>query len=140
MVANFEGFKPTPYRDSTGKWTIGHGIRYYADGRKVRADDPAITKNESMKHVKLIIDRDKQFVESVVKVPLQEHQLEALTSLVYNIGQSAFYKSELLKKLNQGDLKGAAIEFEDFIYAGARRLTHLELRRKQEKELFRGNI
>ena len=140
MVQNFEGFKPNPYRDSTGKWTIGHGLRYYANGQPVTAYDPPISKKESLKHVDKILDYNRELIKSVVKIELQENQLEALTSLVYNIGASAFLKSDLLKKLNEGDLKGAAIEFEDFIYAGSKRLTHLEIRRKQEKDLFKGNI
>ncbi len=51
-----------------------------------------------------------------VKVPLNENEKIALTSLIYNIGPNAFIKSTLLKKLNAGDKKGAADEFDRWIY------------------------
>jgi lysozyme len=44
-------------------------------------------------------------------VPLTQNQFDALVSLVFNIGGGAFRKSTLLKKLNAGDIQGAADQF-----------------------------
>ena len=35
--------------------------------------------------------------------------------MIYNIGGTRFYKSDLCKKLNAGDIQGAAKEFETYI-------------------------
>ncbi|HDL6671128.1 TPA: lysozyme, partial [Yersinia enterocolitica] len=57
-------------------------------------------------------------VDAAVKVPLSKYQKAALYSFTYNVGQSAFAKSTLLKKLNTGDIKGACDELRRWTYAG----------------------
>ena len=42
-----------------------------------------------------------------VKVPLAQHEYDAYIALSYNIGQSAFCASTLVKTLNAGDYAGA---------------------------------
>ena len=71
-----------------------------------------------------------------------------MTSLIYNIGGKNFSQSTVLKKLNEGDYKGAAEAFE--LYNKVRKTEMKEgkkesklvysqglmNRRKKEKELF----
>ena len=77
-----------------------------------------------------------------VKVPLTSNQKIALSSFIYNIGGTKFIKSDLYKKLNAGDYKGAADKFEDYIKQKNRKTGKYEVlnglvdRRKREKELF----
>ena len=70
------------------------------------------------------------------RVPLNENQIDALTSFVYNVGQNAFANSTLLRKLNDGDFNGAADEFMKWIHAGGKVVQGLVNRRATEKELF----
>ncbi|MDX8205161.1 lysozyme, partial [Acinetobacter pittii] len=56
-----------------------------------------------------------------------------------NIGVGAFKKSTLLKKLNSGDYKGAANQFDVWVNAGGKRLAGLVRRRAIEKKLFLGS-
>jgi lysozyme len=75
-------------------------------------------------------------IDEKVQLTLYPSQLSALASLVYNIGLGAFHKSTLLKKLNSGDMKGAAAEFERWNKAGGKVLPGLVRRRAEERKLF----
>ena len=57
-------------------------------------------------------------------------------SFIYNEGAGAFEKSTLLKKLNNGDKKGAADEFDKWVYSKGKVSKGLVGRRQREKELF----
>ena len=72
----------------------------------------------------------------LVKVPLNQNQFDALVSICYNIGMGNFSKSTLLKKINQGDFKGASLEFEKWNKSGGIVLAGLVKRRLKEKALF----
>lgn len=74
-------------------------------------------------------------VDAAVKVPLSKYQKASLYSFTYNVGQSAFTKSTLLKKLNTGDIKGACDELRRWIYAGGKPWKGLQNRREIEREL-----
>lgn len=64
------------------------------------------------------------------------HQLEAMASLAYNIGISAFRKSTLLKKFNKEDVLGAADQFLVWNKVKGKVVDGLTNRRKKERELF----
>lgn len=78
----------------------------------------------------------QQAVRDLVKVPLTQGQFDALVSLVFNIGRTAFSRSTLLRKLNQEDYEGAAAEFPRWVYAKGKKLPGLVTRRNDEMELF----
>ena len=75
-------------------------------------------------------------VNDAITGVLTQNQFDALVSLTYNIGSGAFKNSTLLKKLNAGDYKGAANQFDVWVNAGGKRLQGLVNRRAKEKELF----
>ncbi|MNT87817.1 Lysozyme RrrD [compost metagenome] len=75
-------------------------------------------------------------VNSAVNIPLNQNQYDALVSLTYNIGAAAFSKSTLVKKLNTGDILGAADQFDVWVNAGGKRMQGLVNRRAKEKLLF----
>lgn len=43
----FEGFRPAPYRCPAGVWTIGFGSTTDAEGSRVTADTPPITREQA---------------------------------------------------------------------------------------------
>lgn len=49
-------------------------------------------------------------LKSCVKVPLAQHEYDALVSFSYNVGSRAFCQSSLVKKLNAEDYAGACAE------------------------------
>ncbi|GLG81674.1 lysozyme [Acinetobacter calcoaceticus] len=135
QICNFEGLKLSAYDDSTGVWTIGYGTTRYPNGKRVSEGDRCTLEQAKayMQHDLKIFERA---VNSSVKVPLKQNQFDALVSLTYNIGVGAFKHSTLLKKLNSGDYKEAANQFDVWVNAGGKRLKGLVNRRAMEKKLF----
>lgn len=79
-------------------------------------------------------------VRERVRVELTQAQFDALVSLAYNVGLAAFEGSTLLRKLNGGDVAGAAGEFRRWTRGGGKVLPGLVRRRTAEAALFRGAI
>ena len=67
---------------------------------------------------------------------LTQHQFDALVDFTFNVGCGNFRGSTLLKKLNRGDVTGAADEFPKWKYAGGKVLLGLIRRRAIEREIF----
>jgi len=67
-----------------------------------------ITRAESEEIFIRDLKKYETTVNKAVKVPITQNQFDALTSLCFNIGQSAFAKSTVVRRLNQGDVQGAA--------------------------------
>lgn len=108
MIAGYEGYREYAYEPVPGdKTTIGYGQTYYADGSAVKKGDK-ITKEEAFNQLTLLTKRDVvDKLAKCVKVPISQNEYDAYVSLAYNIGQSAFCGSTLVKKLNQYDYVGA---------------------------------
>jgi lysozyme len=108
MIAGYEGYREYAYEPVPGdKTTIGYGQTYYADGSTVKAGDK-ITRQEAFEQLTLLTKRDVvDKLATCVKVPISQNEYDAYVSLAYNIGQSAFCGSTLVKKLNQYDYVGA---------------------------------
>jgi lysozyme len=77
-------------------------------------------------------------VHKLVKVPLKQHQFDALVSFCYNCGEGNLRKSTLLRKVNAGDFAGAAQEFKKWVKAGGTTLKGLVRRRNSESLMFQG--
>lgn len=68
-----------------------------------------------------------------IKVAIPTESRAAFTSFAFNVGASAFCKSTLVRKVNQGDLAGGCAELSRWTYAGGRQLPGLVERRKAER-------
>jgi lysozyme len=71
-----------------------------------------------------------------VKVPITQGQYDALVSFTFNVGESQFKTSTLLRKLNAGDCRGAAAEFPRWNKARGIVLPGLTARRARERATF----
>jgi lysozyme len=101
-----EGCRLEAYQDQAGKWTIGYGCTGEAivPGlviSQAQADDLLRTQAQSAIRA----------INRFVMVPITQNQFNALVSLCYNIGRGNFMCSTLLRKLNDGDFRGAAKQF-----------------------------
>lgn len=119
-----------------GTLTIGYGHTTAAGAPKVFVGQ-RITKDQADAILASDLSKVEAFVDSVVKVPINENQFSALVSFTFNEGNGALKKSTLLKKLNAKDYFGAANEFRNWTKGlGQERLPGLVRRREQERALF----
>ena len=135
LICEFEGEQLIAYDDGVGIWTIGFGTIKYPNGVRVKKGDTC-TLDQAKEYMRHDLIEFEHTVNSSVKVPLNQNQFDALVSLAYNIGSSAFKSSTLVKKLNTGDYQGAADQFNVWVNAGGKRMQGLVNRRDKEKLLF----
>jgi GH24 family phage-related lysozyme (muramidase) len=125
-----EGLSLTSYLCPAGVWTVGYGhTRHARSGMKITEAEA-----EGLLYADLVAF--ERAVNELVKVPIDQHQFDALVSFVFNVGVSAFSKSTLLKLLNQGDYLGAKEQFLRWNKAGGQVLPGLANRRRRESALF----
>ena len=136
LIKQFEGFRSRAYQDSAGVWTIGYGTTAGA-GMKVHPG-MTISREQAEKYLRDHLLHVERAADRLVSVPLKQHEFDALVSFIYNVGDGAFSKSTLRRKLNAGDRKGAADEFLRWNKAGGRVLAGLKRRRKAERRMFLG--
>jgi lysozyme len=78
------------------------------------------------------IEEHAQAVRRCAPVPMYQHEFDAYVSLTYNIGQGAFCKSTLAKKLNALDYPGACKEILKWDKFKGQPLRGLTIRRQAE--------
>lgn len=100
LIKLFEGLRLKPYLCSAKVPTIGYGSTFYENNKKVVMSDPPITKQRAEELLQLSADRFARKVMNLVKKPITQNQLNALTSFAYNLGSGALASSTLLKKVN----------------------------------------
>jgi lysozyme len=96
-----------------------------------------VTKGSAEALLKADLVQYEDAVRKAVKVPMTDNQFGALVSLCFNIGPGNFSKSTLVRKLNAGDVEGAAAQFDVWTKAGGKTLSGLVRRRNAEQALFR---
>ncbi|MCP8325583.1 lysozyme [Xylella fastidiosa] len=135
LIKFFEGLRLQAYICEGSALTIGYG----ETGKHVTPD--MCLANEQEADAMLRARLAKEFEPAVrryVRVPLKQQQFDALVSLSFNIGAGAFHRSTLLKRLNAGDVAGAAEQFHVWKWAGGRVQSGLIIRRAAERALFEG--
>lgn len=135
LICNFEGLRLKAYDDGVGVWTIGFGTTKYPNGIRVRKGDTC-TLDQAKAYMQNDLKSFEQTVNNTVKVPLNQNQFDALVSLAYNIGSTAFKNSTLVKRLNEGNYNAAANQFNVWVNAGGKRMQGLVNRRAAERTLF----
>lgn len=136
LIAEFEGFSATPYRDQDGVYTIGFGQTYDLSGKPITAHTPDATRADAMTHLAVLASSYLGKVRGMVHVPITDNQAAALCSISYNIGTSALRSSTLMLALNQGRAQEAADAFRAWIYAAGGANAGLRARREKERALF----
>ncbi|MCJ2132439.1 lysozyme [Methylobacterium sp. E-045] len=97
-----EGVRLKAYLDSVGVPTIGYGhIKGVKLGQVItQAQADAFFLEDLASHALPIL--------SAIKVPVADHERDALISIAFNIGVGGFTGSTFLRRLNAGDRKGCA--------------------------------
>ena len=109
-IKRHEGFRETPYRDSKGILTIGHGINL----------ENGITERESS----LILEERVRKIR--IRLPfifpfwkkLSHARQDVLIEMAYNLGNSGLLKfKKMIKAMGQEDYESAADEMLDSVWA-----------------------
>lgn len=133
FIKGFEQLRLKAYPDpgTGGKpWTIGWGHT-----KGVKPGDQ-ITQEQAEQFISDDLAVFELTVNSAIKRPMTQNQFDAMVSLAFNIGGSAFAGSTLVKKFNAGDAKGAADEFPKWKNSGDKVMPGLVKRRAAEREVF----
>ena len=136
MIESFEGCLLEASNKLDGVWTIGYGQTGSYYGKRVRR---GMTTTKALAHAWLRDHSIKTYEDAVtqaVKVPLNQHQFDALVSFAYNVGVGALKQSTALRKLNAGDYAGAADALTMWTKCNGKVLAGLVRRRKEERALF----
>ncbi|OGJ22017.1 hypothetical protein A3K73_07855 [Candidatus Pacearchaeota archaeon RBG_13_36_9] len=131
LIKRYEGFSPIPYPDGNG-FSIGYG-------HKIREGENLTNITEQKANDLLSQDLREVYeplIHEHVKVGLTQGQYDALCSFVYNLGETKFSKSRLLRGLNKGDYRGAAKELNRWINFKGKHNNNLISRRAEEKKIF----
>jgi len=131
MIKKWEGLRLEAYKPTANDvWTIGWG---HTSGVH---EGMSITKGQAQR----FFEEDTQWAEDavnrLVKVVLNQNQFDALVSFVFNIGETNFAKSTLLRKLNAKRYDEAADEFMRWKYQDGKVLKGLVRRRSHEMNYF----
>jgi lysozyme len=134
-LALHEGIVPAPYLDSVGVWTFGIGHTASAgapDPATLARGNPA-DLDAALAHAFAVFRHDlakfEKRVNDAVKVPLRQHEFDALVSFDFNTG--GIGRAQLTRHLNNGDRKAAAAAFMGWV-----KPPEIRGRREAERRLF----
>lgn len=136
LIKEHEGLRLESYLCPAKVWTIGYG-------HTSAAGVPVVTRGmriSSARAEEILINDLSNFegvITRLVKVPLTQNQFDALVSFVFNLGESNFRKSTLLKQLNKGHYADVPAQLMRWTKAGGRELPGLVRRRRDEAKLWR---
>ncbi|MGP1959373.1 MAG: lysozyme [Arsenophonus sp. NC-TX2-MAG3] len=130
LVQWHEGIKNKPYKNNDDVLTVcyGHTGKEVIPGKHYTYEECQDLLEQDLKTAMSV-------VETHVTVPLSDIQKAALASFVYNVGNRAFVRSTLLKKLNTGNRQGACNEMRRWKYNEGKISKGLVNRRAVEREL-----
>tara|TARA_Y100000766_G_scaffold282543_1_gene296070 strand:- start:1223 stop:1648 length:426 start_codon:yes stop_codon:yes gene_type:complete len=130
LIKHFEGCELKAYKCPAGVWTIGYGhIKGVQEG-------DVITEQQADEMLVEELHEYENYVNTLVDVPLNQNQYDALVSWVYNLGGGNLKASTLLKVLNAGDYDNVPEQIMRWNKAGGKVLEGLTRRRQAEADLF----
>lgn len=135
LIRQAEGFRAAAYKDTGGVWTIGFGTIKYPDGTAVKKGDTC-THAQAEEWLKNDCKWVDACLDKYIKSKVTQNQFDALSSFVYNVGETAFVKSTMLTLLNQSNYVAAANQFDRWVFDNGKRVQGLVNRRATEKQLF----
>lgn len=155
MLLELEGFKTRVYHDSAGLPTIGVGhllTREELDSGQIwlTAQKRALVWRNglSREDVEALLAQDlpeyEQVVKGLLNVSMEQHEFDALVSFCFNVGETRFSESTLLKRVNAGRFDVVPDEFRKWIFVTIggvkKRVRGLVNRREQEIRCWSGDL
>lgn len=112
MVTEFEGTKPRLASElcEGGRYELGWGSTYHLDGSPVQPGQTCTLEYAKQLRAHALQQELKPVLDAV-KVPLRQHEVDALASFAYNAGGTAAAGSSVVRNLNAGRFEDAASAF-----------------------------
>ncbi len=133
----------TPSRTAVKDGKLKDGTQLYSIGlgHQIQPNElNLLTENLTDQEIERIFAEDIAkillSINKAIKVPVNKNQKLALISLRYNIGETAFNRSTLLRKLNSKDYIGASTHFAEWRLSEGKINQGLVNRRERERQLF----
>lgn len=145
FIKAYEELRLAPYEDARHFCTIGYGHliaekKCSALAKDKDAEYLLYAKGIDEKKAKQILEQDLEdtinLVKLAVKVPLHQHEFDALVSLAFNCGGIRKFP-KLMSNLNSKDYNGCCNEFSDITNNG---IPGLVKRRNAEMKMFRNKV
>lgn len=114
LLGFFEGDRLKAYRDVGNVWTICRGITHGVHAGQVATQEQCQSMNtvEAMKSLAV--------VDAALTSSQPAPRRAALADFEYNVGEGAFRRSGVLRKINAGDLRGGCAELLRWVYVRGR--------------------
>jgi len=128
-IISHEGIVLSRYKDSKGIFTIGVGHTKAAGGIDPEKYTGTLRMSEALDLLQTDIVKYENAVNKAVKVPIAQHEFDALVSFHYNTG--AIATATLTKTLNAGNHKLAGEQFMNWV-----KPPEIRNRRQAESTLF----
>lgn len=142
FIMDMEGCVIKPYNDAIGYATIGVG--HLIGKRAVTSEDKAkyanFTQQNALDLLKVDIATYVKSINSLLIVPVNQGQFDAMVSLAFNIGIGNFTTSSVLKYTNMRMFHKAQDSFALWNKAGGKVLAGLTRRRAGEAVMYGGKI
>jgi len=140
FLKNYEQFSPVLYNDSANHATVGYGHLVHHGPVDGRASEQTFIRGINTQQGEKLLRSDlsgfENAVNRLVRVPLYQHEYDALVIFSFNVGVSAFSHSTALKRLNSGKYTTVSSAMKMFDRAGGKVSTGLINRRAEEAEIF----
>ena len=138
IVKDFESFFSEAYLCPAKVWTIGWGTIKYKNGVKVKKGD-VITAMEAQNELEYELQKCYDYINKNIKTKLNDNQLSALISFIYNCGEGALSeKWSIGRAVRDGNLAAIPNLLMAWINAKGQALAGLWRRRASEALLFQG--
>ncbi len=131
LTEGFEALRLTAYKDIKGVWTIGYGHT----GPEVH-EGLVWTQQQAETALANDVMWASIVVNRLVTYPINQNEFDALVDFTYNVGASAFASSTMLRNLNAGDIKNAALQFAEWDHVKGQVVADLLRRRQTELQDF----
>lgn len=101
LIKSLEGFRPRALKRGN-QWVVGYGHTVSArEGAMVSEDEASLLLQYDLLPI-------AKAIQDGVKTPIHQHQFDALASFAYSVGLEDFRGSDVLHRLNQGEMTLAA--------------------------------
>lgn len=135
LIKEFEGEILKVYLDPIGLPTLGVGHLLTEEEKVKYPVGTVISKELSDEFLQKDLERFEKLVSELAPLATQ-NQFDAMVSLAFNIGETGFKRSSVLRYHDRKDYPAAADSFLLWNKAGGKVIKGLIRRRKAEKELY----